>query len=234
MTWREAMTCLLALVSTAASGVPAHAQAPVGGEVHLVAYVDIQPSARTAMIAAVKQYRDASGRESGDTRIDAFEQVGRPAHFVVIERWRDQAALDAHRLTAHTKAFRDAMQSIRVSGYDERPYKPLTSGSATPTGGGGRPVYVVSHVDIGGGGGQADAPGMLRRLADASRQEQGSLRFDVLQHAMRANHFTVVEVWRDQNALDAHVAAAHTRAYRDTLQPISGSPVDERVYTAVE
>jgi quinol monooxygenase YgiN len=51
---------------------------------------------------------------------------------------------------------------------------------------------------------------------------------------MRANHFTVFEVWRDQSALDAHVAAAHTRAYRDTVQPISGSPVDERVYTAVE
>jgi quinol monooxygenase YgiN len=125
------------------------------------------------------------------------------------------------------------MQSIRVSGYDERPYKPLTTGPLTPDGGGGR-VYVVSHVDIGGGGGQADAPGMLRRLADASRLEQGSLRFDVLQHATRGNHFTVVEVWRDQKALDAHVAAPHTRAYRDTLQPISGSPVDERVYTAVE
>jgi quinol monooxygenase YgiN len=129
--------------------------------------------------------------------------------------------------------FRDAMQPIRVSGYDERPYKALSTAPAAPSGS-GRPVYVVSHVDIGGGGGQADAPGMLRRLAEASRQEQGALRFDVLQHAMRANHFTVVEVWRDQGALDAHVAAPHTRAYRDTLQPISGSPVDERVFAAVE
>ena len=233
MTWREAMLCLLAVVSVLACSAPAQAQAPaVAGEAYLVAYVDILPASRTTMVSALKQYREATGRAAGDARIDTFEQVGRPGHFVVIERWKDQATLDAHRLTAHAKAFRDAMQPIRVSGYDERPYKPLSTAPGAQSG--GRPVYVVSHVDIGGGGGQADAPGMLRRLAEASRQEQGALRFDVLQHAMRANHFTVVEVWRDQAALDAHIAAPHTRAYRDTLQPISGSPVDERVFTAVE
>ena len=233
MTWREAMISVLAVVSALTSGESARAQAPAAGEVYLVAYVDILPASRTTMVAALKQYREATVRESGDTRLDTLEQVGRPGHFVVVERWKDQATLDAHRLTAHAKAFRDAMQPIRVSGYDERPYKVLSTASGVQSAG-GRPVYVVSHVDIGGGGGQADAPGMLRRLAEASRQEQGALRFDVLQHAMRANHFTVVEVWRDQSALDTHVAAPHTRAYRDTLQPISGSPVDERVFAAVE
>ena len=66
-----------------------------------------------------------------------------------------------------------------------------------------------------------------------SRQEAGSLRFDVLQHAMRGNHFTVIEQWRNQDALDAHVATAHARAYRDALQPLTGSPLDERVYTPI-
>ena len=168
MNCREAMICLLAVVSALAPGATAHAQAPAGGEVYLVAYVDILPTSRTARVAALKQYREATGRASGDARVDTFEQVGRPGHFVVIERWRDQATLDAHRLTAHAKVFRDAMQRIRVSGYDERPYKALSTAPAAPSGS-GRPAYVVSHVDIGGGGGQADAPGMLRRLAEASR-----------------------------------------------------------------
>jgi quinol monooxygenase YgiN len=44
----------------------------------------------------------------------------------------------------------------------------------------------------------------------------------------------VVESWADQAALDAHAAAAHTRRYREALQPISGSPLDERTYLAVE
>jgi hypothetical protein len=34
--------------------------------------------------------------------------------------------------------------------------------------------------------------------------------------------------------LDAHAAAAHTRQYRDELQPMTGSPLDERVYKVVE
>ena len=75
---------------------------------------------------------------------------------------------------------------------------------------------------------------MLRRLAEASRQEPGNLRFDVVHHTMRANHFTVIETWRNQQALDAHTAAAHARQYRDELQPMTGSPLDERVYKAVE
>ena len=73
-------------------------------------------------------------------------------------------------------------------------------------------------------------PVLLRQLAEASRQEAGNLRFDVLLHTMRANHFTVIEAWRNQQALDAHVAAAHTKQYRDALQPLTGSPLDERTF----
>ena len=51
---------------------------------------------------------------------------------------------------------------------------------------------------------------------------------------MRANHFTVIETWRNQKALDAHAAAAHTRQYRDELQPMTGSPLDERVHKPLE
>ena len=47
-----------------------------------------------------------------------------------------------------------------------------------------------------------------------------------------ANHFTVIETWRDQAALDAHVAAAHTKQYRDDVLPLTGSPLDERVFKA--
>ena len=90
---------------------------------------------------------------------------------------------------------------------------------------------MVSHVDVSQ---DPKVPVMLRRLAEASRQEDGNLRFDVVQHMMRANHFTVIETWRNQKALDAHAAAAHTRQYRDELQPMTGSPLDERVHKPIE
>ena len=75
---------------------------------------------------------------------------------------------------------------------------------------------------------------MLRKLAETSRAEPGCLRFDVLQHMMRANHYTIIEVWQDQKSIDAHRAAARTKEYRELLQPMSGSPLDERWYKGVE
>jgi quinol monooxygenase YgiN len=222
----------LLTIALAVAAATLQAQTPADSAMYAVAYVDVRPDARATMVAALKQYRDASRREDGHVRVDAFEQVGRPGHFAVVESWSAQAAFDAHASSASARAFQQAMQPIRVSGYDQRPYKPLSVGAARPAAAGA--VHVVAHVDIGGGGGQAGAPAMLRQLADASRQEQGNLRFDVLQHATRLNHFTVVESWTNQAAHDAHAAAPHTRQYRDTLQPISGSPLDERVYTRVE
>ena len=226
---------LLSIVMLLSSlGAQFHAQAPAETAPSTVAYVEVMPSARTAMVAALKRYRDASRNEDGYVRFDLLEQVGRPGQFVVIETWRDQKAFDAHGMAAHVKQFQDAHQPIRVSGYDQRPYKPLTVASARPAGN-GPAVHVVAHVDIGGGPqAQADALGLLRQLADASRKEQGSVRFDVLQHAMRANHFTVVETWQRLEALDAHRAAPHTKQYRDAVQPMTGSPLDERVFTAVD
>jgi quinol monooxygenase YgiN len=208
------------------------AQAPTDSPFYAVSYIEVMPSGRAMLVGAFKQYRDASGKEDGFVRFELVEQAGRPGHFILVETWRDQKALEAHGMSAHVKQFRDVFQSARVSGYDQRPYRPVTvsSGSAA---GGGQTVYVISHVDIGGGI-QFDSQGMLRRLADASRKDRGCLRFDILQNTVRMNHFTVIEVWENQQALDAHAAAPHTKQYRDDLQPVSGSPVDERVLKAVE
>jgi autoinducer 2-degrading protein len=228
--------CLLigASLLAAGQGLPARAQVAGDSAFYAVAYVEIAPSARATMVAALKQYRTASSKDAGFGRLDAFEQVGWPGHFAIVETWRDQVAYEARRDAAHVKQFQEALQPGRVSGYDLRPYKTLTVGSATGQGD-AQAVHIVAHVDAAPSaqGGKADAPTLLRRLAEASRKEPGNLRFDVLQHAMRGNHFTVIETWQSQSALDAHAAAAHTKQYRDELQPISGSPLDERLYKSV-
>ena len=50
----------------------------------------------------------------------------------------------------------------------------------------------------------------------------------------RQNHFTVIELWGDRKAADAHSTAAHTRAYRDKLGPASGALYDERLYKTLD
>jgi quinol monooxygenase YgiN len=223
-------TFTAALLAGLLSG-PALAQpstgAPADGPMFAVAYVEVRADARSAARAALAAYRDAAGAQHGS--VELFEQVGRPGHFAVLERWRDQAAFGA-RSAAAREALDAALAPLRVSGYDERPYKNLSTALDTAAAE-RRSVYVIAHVDVAPD--PRVAP-MLARLAESARKEPGNLRFDVVQHAMRANHFTVVERWRTRAALDAHVAAEATRRYRDELQPLTGSPLDERIYEGVE
>jgi autoinducer 2-degrading protein len=218
---------LLLLISTVLLG----AQALPDGAAYTVAYVDIVPASRNAAIAAIKQYRDASRKDGGFQRIELFEQAGRPAHFCIIETWASSKDIDAHAASANSKDFRTKIDSMRLSDYDQRPYKTLSLGAAR-NGGTSRSTIVITHVDIGGQG--TNAADLLRKLAEASRKEEGNVRFDVLQHAMRANHFTVIEEWQSAKATDTHAAAAHTKEYRNSLAPIAGGPLDERLYKIVE
>jgi quinol monooxygenase YgiN len=203
------------------------AQAPPDSTAYSVAYVDILPASRTAAITAIKQYRDASRKDDGFQRIEFFEQAGRPAHFCIIETWANSRDLDTHAASANAKDFRNKIDSMRLSDYDQRPYKTLSLGTAQNDRS-SRGIFVITHVDIGGQG--TNVTDLLRKLAEASRKEAGNLRFDVLQHAMRANHFTVIEEWQTAKTIETHAAAAHTKEYRNSLGPILGSPLDERIY----
>jgi quinol monooxygenase YgiN len=207
----------------------APATAATDSTYYAVSYVETTGSSTEKAAAALKQYRDSSRTQDGFTRAELFEQLGRPGHFAIVETWRDQKSFDA-RDASTQKRLLDALEPVRVSGYDQRPYKTLTVGTSPPPAG-RQIVYVISHVDVTP---NPQVPVLLRQLAEASRQETGNLRFDVLLHTMRSNHFTVIEAWRNQQALDAHVAAPHTKQYRDTLQPLTGSPLDERTFRIVD
>ena len=91
-------------------------------------------------------------------------------------------------------------------------------------------VYVVTHVNVLGQNGAAEAAKMLHLFAADSRNDQGSIRFEVLRDPDRLNHLTIVEVWRTRQDFEAHLAAGHTKAFREKLQPMLGSPFDERLH----
>ena len=91
-------------------------------------------------------------------------------------------------------------------------------------------LYVVTHIDVLGQNGAAEAAKMLHQFAVDSRSDQGSVRFEVLRDPDRLNHFTMVEVWGNRQDFESHLAASHTRAFREKLQPMLGSPFDERLH----
>lgn len=100
--------------------------------------------------------------------------------------------------------------------------------------GGGQNLYAVTHVDIAGTSGKlAEATSLIREFEADSRKDPGVLRFEVWQQEGHPNHFTIYEVWRTRQAFEAHLAAEHTRRFREKLQPVLGSPFRERLHHAL-
>ena len=225
MTRRLLLLCLVLVPLRAFAQAP---PASTSTTFYSVSSIEVKPSARTQAVATLKQYRDATHRDDYNIRLELFEQADRPGHFLILETWRTAAGFDAK--ASARKGLADALDAVRTSAWDTRPYKTLSVASG-PAEANAKSVYVISHVDV------APDPkiaGLLTTLAEASRLEDGNVRFDVLLHTMRSNHFEVIETWQSQKALENHANAAHTKKYRDDLQAALGSPLDERVYKAIE
>lgn len=94
-------------------------------------------------------------------------------------------------------------------------------------------IYVVTHVDIIPPDTAAGTKLVQQYVAD-SRKDKGFVRMEAGAQISRVNHISIVEVWQSQQAFDAHVAAAHTRQFRQQIDPMLGSPYDERLHLIVE
>jgi quinol monooxygenase YgiN len=94
-------------------------------------------------------------------------------------------------------------------------------------------IYVVSHVDVLPTEAAAGTKILQQYVAD-SRKDKGAVRVEVYVQVSRVNHFSMVEVWQNRQALDAHEAAAHTKKFREQIDPLLGSPYDERLHTMME
>ena len=102
---RQLIIVATVVLTWLASGVDVPAQGAPETAIYAVAYVDVMPSGRTAAVATLKAYREASAKDAGHLRIDVFEQAGRPAHFAIVEAWRDQASFDGHGGSAEPDQF---------------------------------------------------------------------------------------------------------------------------------
>ena len=98
----------------------------------------------------------------------------------------------------------------------------------------GKNVYVVTHVDVAGTPAiVAEATKLLREFSSDSQKDPGVVRLELLIQDGRLNHFTIVSVWQTREAFEAHAGAEHTRRFREKIQPMLGSPFDERLHGLV-
>jgi len=216
-------------VVMAALAPSAHAQ---NNAAYIATYIEVMPNAVAPGIALLKQYRDASSKEDGNLRAVALAEIERPNRFVIVEAWRDKAALEAHGQSAATLKFRDEFKPIADAPYDERINNALYVAQSKNESQSGA-IYVLTHVDVIPAG-KEDCMTALKSMSVDTASDAGNISYEALQQANRGNHFTVIEAWTDRKALDAHAMAAHTRAFREKISPVAGALYDERIYKALD
>jgi quinol monooxygenase YgiN len=194
-------------------------------------YVEVAPNAVAEGLALLKTLGAASRKEDGNLRFQVVQERDRLNRLVVLEAWKDQAALEAHRKAKPYAEFNAKLVPIRNAPPDERAHNALAA--AQMPGPDRAAVWVVTHVDVPPPS-KDQTIAELKTLGEASRKDAGNLMFEVVQQSNRPNHFTVVEVWQDHKAFDAHGVAEHTRRFRTNLGPMLGAPHDDRFYQAVE
>jgi quinol monooxygenase YgiN len=227
---------LIAAAALAAAQVAtcesAMAQAPAV-PAYVVTYIEVAPSASAQADAAelIKAVAAASRKEAGNERYDVLQRLGRENQFVVLEAWTDLKAAEAHAGSGAVKQFKDKLKPLQVSFYDERPSNGIAvAPPAAPVD--KDAVYVVTHVDVAPPS-KDECIVILKKLADETRKEPNALRFEAWQQNNRANHFTVMEIWKNRAAIDAHIATAGTKEFREKLGPMSGALYDERLYKSL-
>lgn len=202
------------------------------GAVYVVTYVDVMPNATNSGAGALRHYRDASRKESGNLRVDILQEIARPNRFAIVEIWKDKAASEAHD---HAATSTDLVEKLKTAGnapFDRRINNGLYVGSssnAKQT----DAIYVLTHVDVIPAS-KDNCMAQLKAMSVDTPKDTGNIGYTVLQQANRANHFAVFEAWANRKALDGHAEAAHTRAFREKLSPMAGALYDERFYKSLD
>jgi quinol monooxygenase YgiN len=228
---RYSLSGLLGMAILSFSMAPAASaqDAPVA---YIVSYVEVAPAAKAQARALIAKFARDTRKEPGNLQFIAMQRISEPNHFAIVEAWKDKDAQAAHNAGATAQAFHAAFEPLQRSPYDERPHSALNV--AAPSGSPGKgAVYVVTHVDIVPTSKDAGLE-LSRGLADDSRKDDGSLRFDALQQNSRLNHVTLVEIWKNPKAVEAHGISEHMKEFRKKFFPISGGLYDERIYKSID
>ena len=229
---RALLVAIAVMVAAPDARAQAPAPSPIEGPVYSVIYVEVMPTATAEGGTLLKRYRTATRTEDGTLRCEVVQRIGQPHQFAIVEVWRDQKAFEAHGKGASSTEMRGKIAAIRNAPTDERVHSGLSVGpiGSTPAPGS---VYVVTHVDVIPPR-KDDGVAAVKQLADDGRAGPGNVRFEAVQQTSRPNHFTVVEIWANAKAVEAHSMAAATRQFRDKLASMTGALYDERMYTTVD
>lgn len=95
--------------------------------------IHVHPESAEAFLRITLENVRHSLEEPGIARFDLIRHVEDPAHFMLIEVFRSEAAIEAHRETAHYRVWKEEVEAMMVRPRQAQHFAAVTSDS-----GGGR------------------------------------------------------------------------------------------------
>ena len=202
--------------------------------VHVVTYIEVKTNAVPHAIGMLLQYRNAGRDEAGNAVFDLHQEVGRPYRFAVYEQWQSQAALTAHEQGAAATRLLSGLAEIQSALPNRRILAGFAVGPVRPQGGGRAQVYGISRFEIPLAQIAAFRATMASFL-EASRNEPGGMRFDILeeedsQSGLQLVGLTLVESWNNPGNFEDHRSSNQFVQFREALAPLVVGLYQDRLY----
>ena len=72
----------------------------------------------------------------------------------------------------------------------------------------------------------------IKSLIEASRTEAGNISYDLLKDSEKAGSYTMVELWKDMEAVQTHNQAEHFTNFMTKAPQFMAAPADVKLFNA--
>jgi quinol monooxygenase YgiN len=196
----------------------------------MITYIEITPGYEDQVTALLSQASYYAREHAGNLRYQAFQRLGRPNHFAIFETWVDQNSMTDHRSQIDFINYRETIESVTYSPYDERPSTAIFN---TANQGQEGDVYTITHIDIIPTAVE-EGRVLISDLVSETRKESGATDIAIMEQNNRRNHFTLIETWTSAQDFQNHVSQEYAVNFRNELLSRSGSLYDERLYKLID
>ncbi|MDR3228082.1 MAG: antibiotic biosynthesis monooxygenase [Puniceicoccales bacterium] len=197
------------------------------GQKLIIAKITAKSDEEEALVRGARTVVAATRKEPGNISYDFLRSTEDPYQFFFAEKWKDQAAVDAHFAAAHFATFgavlKDTAVKTEITIYD------TIAGNSAPAG----TAKIIVAKATAKLGEEDTLLSAARAVVAGTRKEPGCIFYDFLRSADDATVFFFVEKWKDQAAIDAHSTTAHFKTFVEAAKKVSAKELEITVLGVV-
>ncbi len=198
-----------------------------------VVLIKIRPGYLEQIKPVMLENATKSIKEENIYQFDIIQRQNDDHAFIFYEVYRDRTSLDAHRETAHFKAFFSRVEELG----DKVEREPIFCDLASTQNLlwqhrrsliGTLAIMVLFKVKSG----YLDniKPLMFKNAQTSLADEEGCLHFDVVQRQDDDHKFILYEIYKDRTAFDHHLRTDHSSAFNNKLKELGDNTTRELIH----